>query len=282
MRQHHSEHAGSRSARSNPNPLRGIRKSKKKSAGENKLFKKSSVELITPSDKRFRGRVLASVGLDDDDDENESDDKGEDIEGAGSHHQRDVRSKDRNNRRDNTKINKSADESENIDLLDEEGEVNDNDGHQSNGASTRCSIIKPICHKLLWILATVAAVTFILYDDERLEESETDEEVVQKKKQPYSYNGYKDARIPDDDVAQFGGGLLYGNGIDSGATGALPSTEDEDETTDEINVLQQSSHHHEPTGIVEVDILWGQLEGYAEISEPLNEQDLPVFWHVRE
>jgi hypothetical protein len=139
-------------------------------------------------------------------------------------------------------------------------------------------------------MLTVAAVIFILYDDEKLEESETDEDVIQKQQQqqqqaqqPYSYNGYKDARIPTDDLAQFGGGLLYNI---NGDGAALPSQDDDDtnENMDGIiNELQTTtSHHHDPTGIVEVDILWEQLDGYAEISEPLEEHDLPVFWHIRE
>jgi hypothetical protein len=120
-----------------------------------------------------------------------------------------------------------------------------------------------------------------LYDDEKLEKSEIDEDIIQKDQQPYSYNGYKDARIPDDDVAQFGGGILYNNG----ASGALPSnSEEEEDNNDENEMIDQVEimNHHEPSGIVEVDILWEQLDGYAEMSEPLEANDLPVFWHIRE
>ena len=93
------------------------------------------------------------------------------------------------------------------------------------------------------------------------------------KQKPYSYHGYVDARIPTDDEAQFGGGLNYQGGA------ALPSRDD-DEVANEV--INDFGHHHEPTGVVEVDILWEQLEGYAEISDPLDDHDLPVFWHIRE
>jgi hypothetical protein len=263
-------------------PLRGVRK---------KSTTKNSVELVvSPSDKRFRGKVLASVGLDDDDDDDESYDKCEDIEESKSQHHRLGRNKSsRNNKRrtcdNSTKITKSRDVSEDIELLDDDDDEEDDDCEyesfdQSNNNSkstTRFSTLKPICNKILWIMLTIAAVIFIFYDDEKLEESEIDEDAIQKQQQPYSYNGYKDARIPTDDLAQFGGGLLYNNGDGSGH-----SSQDDDDNNENTDELQTTSHHHDPTGIVEVDILWEQLDGYAEISEPLEEHDLPVFWHIRE
>lgn len=283
-------------------PLRGIRKS------NNKKNKSSSVELITSSDKRFRGKVLASVGLDDDDDDekdindndDESYDKCDDIEEATSS----LRQKHDNgntNKRMRKKKKKNKNKSENAELIDNDEEDNNCDDEdyeeyesfdQTTSSSHRCSKLKPICNNLLWIIATIAAVIFILYDDEKLEESEIDEDVIQKDQQPqqpYSYNGYKDARIPDDDVAQFGGGILYNNN-ENGASGALPSNSEEEEEEEEdnnvenemIDQVEVTNHHHEPSGIVEVDILWEQLDGYAEMSEPLEANDLPVFWHIRE
>jgi len=237
-------------------PSRGVRKSTT-----------NSVELVAPSDKRFRSKVLASVGLDDDDDD--SYDKCEDIEEAGT------RRLDHKNKSENKRRRGEDKASENLELLEEEDEEDcEYDAlDQSNSTSTtRCSTLKPICNNFLWILLTVAAVIYIFYDDELLEESETDEDVIQKQ-QPYSYNGYVDARIPTDDEAQFGGGLN-----DVGA--ALPSQDDDDEDAKEM--INEFGHHHDPTGIVEVDILWEQLDGYAEISEPLDDIDLPVFWHIRE
>jgi hypothetical protein len=280
-------------------PLRGIRKS------NNNKKNKSSVELITSSDKRFRGKVLASVGLDDDDDENDNDDdeddasydKCDDIEEATASLRQKHHDNDNTNKRMRKKKNKNK--SENSELINDDEEDNNCDDDEDceeyesfdqsigrNGASSshRCSKLKPICNNLLWIIATIAAVIFILYDDEKLEESEIDEDVIQKDQQhqqPYSYNGYKDARIPDDDVAQFGGGILYNNG----APGALPSNSEEDENNFENEMIDQveiNNHHHEPSGIVEVDILWEQLDGYAEMSETLDANDLPVFWHIRE
>jgi len=225
----------------------------------------NSVELVAPSDKRFRSKVLTSVGLDDDDDD--SYDKCEDIGEAGT------RRLDNKNKSENKRRRGEDKASENLELLEEEDEEDcEYDAlDQSNSTSTtRCSTLKPIFNNLLWILLTVAAVIYIFYDDEMLEESETDEDVIQKQ-QPYSYNGYVDARIPTDDEAQFGGGLN-----DVGA--ALPSQDDDDELAKEM--INEFGHHHDPTGIVEVDILWEQLDGYAEISEPLDDHDLPVFWHI--
>ena len=226
---------------------------------------KSSVELVPPSDKRFRSKVLASVGLDDDD----SYDKCDDIEEVGSH-RLDKSGKKRKGKKSGVEI-----ACENIELLEEndEGDCEYDSFDQSNNitSSNRCSTLKPICNKLLWILLTAAAVAYIFYDDELLEESETEEDVIQKQ-EPYSYNGYVDARIPTDDEAQFGGGLNVGSA-------ALPSQDDDEVANEMINLV---SHHHDPTGVVEVDILWEQLEGYAEVSDPLDDNDLPVFWHVRE
>ena len=285
-------------------PLRGIRKS-----NNNKKNKSSSVELITSSDKRFRGKVLASVGLDDDDDDDdendinndnddESYDKCDDIEEATASLRQKHHDNDNTNKRMRKKKNKNKNKSENAELIDDDEEDNicDDEDYeeyesfdQTTSSSHRCSKLKPICHNLLWIIAAIAAVVFILYDDEKLEESEIDEDVIQKDQQhqqPYSYNGYKDARIPDDDVAQFGGGILYNNN-ENGASGALPSNSEEEEEDNNvenemIDQVEVTNHHHEPSGIVEVDILWEQLDGYAEMSEPLEANDLPVFWHIRE
>lgn len=250
-------------ARATAMPMKGIRKPTK-----------SSVELVPPSDKRFRSKVLASVGLDDDD----SYDKCDDIEEAGSH--RLVHTNKSGNKR---KGKKSGEDTaiENIELLEQQEDDNDAEYEsfdQSNNTTSsynRCSTLKPICNKLLWILLTAAAVVYIFYDDELLlEESEADDDDKYdiQKQEPYSYNGYVDARIPTDDEAQFGGGLNDG--------GLAFASEDDDEVANEmINLV---GHHHDPTGVVEVDILWEQLEGYAEISDPLGDDDLPVFWHIRE
>ncbi len=250
-------------ARATAMPMKGIRKPTK-----------SSVELVPPSDKHFRSKVLASVGLDDDD----SYDKCDDIEEAGSH--RLVHTNKSGNKR---KGKKSGEDTaiENIELLEQQEDDNDAEYEsfdQSNNTTSsynRCSTLKPICNKLLWILLTAAAVVYIFYDDELLlEESEADDDDKYdiQKQEPYSYNGYVDARIPTDDEAQFGGGLNDG--------GLAFASEDDDEVANEmINLV---GHHHDPTGVVEVDILWEQLEGYAEISDPLGDDDLPVFWHIRE
>ena len=254
------------------------------------------MELITASDKRFRSKVLASVGLDDDDDDYDENDINNDVDDASYDKCDDIeeataslRQKHHDNdKRMRKKKKKNKNKSENSELIndnendtDEDCEEYESFDQQSTSSSHRCSKLKPICHNLLWIIATIAAVIFILYDDEKLEQSEIDEDVILKD-QPYSYNGYKDARIPDDDVAQFGGGILYNNNNENGASSALPSNSEEEEEGNELVNQVETTNHHEPSGIVEVDILWEQLDGYAEMSEPLEENDLPVFWHIRE
>ena len=255
-----------RAAADVPN-LRGIRKSKKKK-------QKNAIELVSQSsdesDKRFREQVLASVGLDDDGEDESYNMCDNDIEEAGFHsrlNSKQHKPGNKKRRHDHKDSRKGEDlASENLDLLEEEGDDDREFESNSNSSTTRCSTLKPMCNKLLWSLLSVAAVIFIFYDDEQLEESEIDQDVVQKQ-QPYSYMGYEDARIPTDDEMQFGGG-------------ALPN-QDDDAVVNEMNDMQ-NSHYHEPTGIVEVDILWEQLDGYAEMSEPLGEHDMPVFWHIRE
>eukprot|EP00986_Skeletonema_menzelii_P010192 scaffold4873_cov113-Skeletonema_menzelii.AAC.1 len=127
-------------------PLKGLRKSK------------NSVELVSPTDNRFRSQVLASVGLDDDDDD-DSYDKCDDIEEAESQ-----RLDDRNKSGFKRKIKKSGEDiaSENIELLEEEeddndGECNSLDQSNNSTSANRCSTLKPICNKLIWIMLTVAA-----------------------------------------------------------------------------------------------------------------------------
>lgn len=127
---------------------------------------------------------------------------------------------------------------------------------------------------LLLIISVVGASIFVTsLDGDVIQESEYKEDVVQKV--PYSYKGYKDARIPDDDVAQYGGELftdLYGIG----------EHQDNDREGDRgEHSSNQKSTYHEHTGIARVDSLWQQLDGYAEITEPFDAQhELPLFWHV--
>jgi len=54
-----------------------------------------------------------------------------------------------------------------------------------------------------------------------------------------------------------------------------------DDESDQPQIITQQQSHHEPTGIVEIDTLWEQLDGYSDMSVPYDAQrDLPVFWHV--
>jgi len=127
--------------------------------------------------------------------------------------------------------------------------------------------------KLLLIFGVaVASIIYIFRDGEAVQEIEYEEKDALKKV-PYSYKGYKDARIPDDDVAQYGGELfadLYGVGH---------GIENEDEHDKRSPNQQSISHEH--SGVPRIDSLWRQLYGYAEMADPFDAQhELPLFWHV--
>ncbi len=134
--------------------------------------------------------------------------------------------------------------------------------------------VKRISSKLLLIIClVVASVCYTYHDYDVPQVSDYEEDVIQKV--PYSYKGYKDARIPDDDIAQYGGELftdLYG-------IGELDENLNEGEQHERLP--NQQSTYHEHTGISRIDSLWLQMDGYAEMVEPYDAQhELPVFWHV--
>jgi len=235
---------------------------------EDDLDEKDGIEM-SPSEI-YRNRVLASVGLDDDDDE--------DIHVTESH-RRDRKQSGRR-RKDNdvesTDVveedgTNSAEEDDEL-LEDDESEYESFQQSNENESSWRAAV-KRIIRKILWIMVAVAALVYIFYDDEMLEESEIDEDVIEK--EPFSYNGYKDARIPDDDIAQYGGGLIGAEVFGMGEN----NTEIEDEDNEQLQ--NQQDTHHEHTGIFQIDSLWEQLNGFIEMAEPYDAQrELPVFWHV--
>jgi hypothetical protein len=166
---------------------------------------------LTSSDKIFRKQVLLSVGFDDDDDD-----------GVDEHETEteSVRREGRTSGKRGSKHDAESGAGDNVEedganIAEEDDELIDDDSfeYESFDRSIKieydswCGSIKRIIGKLVWIMVAAAAIFYIFYDDDILEESEVDEAVTQKE-EPYSYNGYKDARIPDDDIAQFGGGLF--------------------------------------------------------------------------
>ncbi len=141
------------------------------------------------------------------------------------------------------------------------------------GSSLGASVNSRNSKLLLIISVVVASLVYTYHDDDVPIVSDKEEDIIQKV--PYSYKGYKDARIPDDDFAQYGGELftdLYG-------IGELNDNLNEGEQHERSP--NQQSTYHEHTGISRIDSLWLQLDGYAQMAEPYDAQhELPVFWHV--
>lgn len=231
----------------------------------------------TTSDERFqryRSSVLASVGLDGDDVEDE------DIPEKESH-RRDRKKSGRRRKDNDVKIVTNNDEEEDCanSAEEDDGLLEDDEfeyesfAHSNENESSRRDSVKRLIGKLLWMMVAIAATVYIFYDDEMLEEEEIDGDVTLK--EPYSYNGYKDGRIPDDDIAQYGGGLIGAEVFGRGENNTDIDDDDEQEQ-------DQQFTYHEHTGIVQIDSLWEQLNGYAELVEPYDSQSsaLPVFWHV--
>jgi len=226
----------------------------------------AAIELAPTSDEGFRKKVLASVGLDDDDDDMDE------IESHGRDRKKSGRRRKDNGVESSENVEEYGGSAEEDDeLLDEDEFEYESFDHSNESESSLRASVKRIIVRILWIMVAIAAVTYILYDDEILEESEIDEEVVPK--EPYSYNGYKDARIPDDDIAQYGGGVIGAEVF------GIANNETEYDESDQLQNQQQIYHEH--TGIVQTDSLWEQLDGYAEMVEPYDpDRELPVFWHV--
>ena len=169
---------------------------------------------------------------------------------------------------------------EDEELLNEELTFDQSLANQQTSA-TRCATAKPYFTRLLYLMVATALVGYIFYDDDMLEGEEVDEDVTAKK-EPYSYKGYKDERIPDDDIAQYGGGLIGAEIFGRNETN--DEDEDEDDSKEEEYHVPDnyfSESFHDPSGIFQVDHLWEELTGYAEMRQPFNaQQDLPVFWHI--
>ncbi|KAL9187842.1 hypothetical protein ACHAXT_006220 [Thalassiosira profunda] len=225
-----------------------------------------SIEL-SPSDPGYRSELLAVVGLGDNDGiDDECDDDETDT------HRWDRRKSGRRRNDDDGEVPESSDaEGGTYSDEDDEFEVDASEYESFNISgereNTRRASLAHSLIKLMWVTLAVAAVVYVFYGDERLEESEVDEDVAPKKN-PYSYHGYKDARIPDDDAF----------GVTS-AEDNEANNHDDFTQSDEQHVKQHE--YHEPTGDVETDALWKQLDGYAEMAEPYDaESQLPVFWHI--
>ncbi|KAL7540405.1 hypothetical protein ACHAWF_006672 [Thalassiosira exigua] len=233
---------------------------------------------MAPSEEMFRKNVLASVGLDDDEEDDDEDEdyingNGNMNPGRGRGPPRDRQGKGRRrNEFDAEMVGTGENDSQFSEGEGDEIEEDDFEYESFNRSDEDHwrDAAKRIACKLIWMIIAAVSIAYVLYDDEMLQESEADEDV--EPKEMYSYKGYKDARIPDDDIAQYGGGLFGAEvfGIDSNET--------EDDAKEQP---QEEPKYHEPTGIVQVDALWRELDGYTEMAEPYDaQQELPVFWHV--
>ena len=273
----------------------------------------STIELTTSKksstmDRHKRDRILASVGLSD---ESHASTK---RQGNHKHGHRESR-RDCNNRGNSHKKltshnkesgrikrtnNSSKDKEDGIDPEmnqndnsddDIEGLLSDDDedeeyGYESYNSTNSETQYRLPLNKLLLITTIVIIIVFLFNDDEELimeaDGINNEEDVVEK--DPFSFMGYKDQRIPDDDVAQFGGGLLLGSGgwnVENSADN--DEDHDKDDKEEEIMdpLMQEVQIYHEKTGVFQTDQLWQDLDGYAELAEPFDmHRDLPIFWHV--
>eukprot|EP01082_Thalassiosira_pseudonana_P012992 g12180.t1.1.5e17418b g12180 g12180.t1 contig6:1386227-1387766(-) len=245
----------------------------------------------TSSSDLYRRELLASVGYLDDDDEEDVQTHQQQNDGRSNRKSQKVSNATQKSHRDTSKSGRirnnqvashgrgtaqsqmydydeedARSEEEEAELLDDDDEY---DSSPYTNESSPRSLISTMLNKLIWMLAVGVVVVYIFYNDEKLASDETEEDTVAKGK-PYSYEGFKDGRIPDDDLAQYAGGLLYND--------ALPSNDDE---SDQKTSGSTELTYHPHTGNFQVDSLWEDLEGLAEMAEPYNPtRDVPVFWHV--
>ena len=255
------------------------------------------------SSNEFRKKVLSSVGLDDSSDEDSVEDDVQEVDrrrrkkGRRTAPKQKAREQRRQRRsspmreevdecnfEDECSLGESLDsEEEGADLLDDEY----CDEYESFEIKVDdvTSVRERVVGKLLWIAVFAAAAFYILYDDEQLEGEENDIDV--ERKEPFSFNGYKDARIPDDDTASIGGvftqdPFLAGDDeLDVELDSDPEYLEAEGGETVDEPPLQQVQSAHAKTGVIEEDRLWDDLSGYAEVSEPFDPQtQLPVLWHI--
>ena len=218
---------------------------------------------LAQSNGRLKSKVLTSVGLWDDPEEAEANHRWVRKNRSGFE---DYVESTKGREDDTAALAEGYDDDDSFDDENDEYESFDVSSNRSD-QHTWCESTKSIINKLFWVVVAVLAIAYVLYDDEKLEEEEEEEDVIPKR-EPYSFNGYKDGRIPDDDIAQFGGGIIGGEvfGIDTNET-------DYESETEEI----PTTH----TGNVQDDKLWDQLNGYAEMREPYNsDTEVAVFWHI--
>ncbi|KAL3794740.1 hypothetical protein HJC23_012750 [Cyclotella cryptica] len=168
---------------------------------------------------------------------------------------------------------------ENDELLDQDNkeEYDEFYREENQPPSSSRGVLFNIATKLVWVLAAVATFIYVFNDDPKTLVEDQDSSSQQH--EPYSYMGYKDGRIPDDDVAQYGGGLLIQNSEIPNKKGGINDDEVDEAFIDEDAKDPFTKHQ---TGIPGEDFLWEDLDGFAELSKPYNphEGDIYFFWHV--
>ena len=177
---------------------------------------------------------------------------------------------------------------------DDEYDDSFNNSNEERSNSSYCNAtMRRIIGKLLYVSIAIVFALYIFYGDEIFtnttanEDVGNDEETANHPAKDGYIEGYKDARVPDDDIAQFGGGILGAEAFGKkNEGGGLDFFNDDDqqqnvETEEEEEQKQQQPGVHEHTGIAKTDLLWEQLDGYSEMVVPYDsEHELPVFWHV--
>lgn len=249
------------------------------------------------SSNDFRKKVLSSVGLDDDSDEDVvQDEEQEEVDRRRRRKGRKAAQKQKpreQRQRRSSPMREEVDEcnfedeyslgeagsldsdEEGVDLLENEYcEYDSSKIEVDDGTSVRDRVVGKLC----WIAICAAAAFYILYDDDQLAGQENDIDV--ERKEPFSFNGYQDARIPDDDDTSFTQDPFLTGDDELDFDHKRAPDVDGGEAIDG-RPLQQVKSAHPKTGVIEEDRLWDDLSGYAEVSEPFDPKtQLPVLWHI--
>ena len=182
----------------------------------------------------------------------------------------------------------SCGETEDEELLENalEDDYDDDSQCSEREVSSRGGLCCRVTTKLIYIMALVAAFLYIFGDDSTTATVHDDSGLEVQPHEYFSYKGYKDGRIPDDDLAQYGVGLLF-QGDDHGVTDDETFVEDGidvennlDSNINDINSKESFSKHS--TGVPNEDSLWHDLAGYTDLSTPYNPEagDIAFFWHI--
>ena len=144
-----------------------------------------------------------------------------------------------------------------------------------------------VATKLVYGMALVAAFLYIFSDDSTSTALDGSGQEKVQQHEYFSYKGYKDGRIPDDDLAQYGGGLLFQGDDNGGFTDDESLDENDIDVKLNLDPNTNAGNSGEPynkhaTGVPNEDALWQDLTGYIDLSIPYNPEagDIAFFWHI--